>query len=263
MKKQFNSGECAYTLSGKGPAVMLIHGLCESGAVWKEHAQYLSASYRVLVPDIPGYGESAPFKDAAFSLENIAKTLFAVADAEQMDQFTIIGHSMGGYAALAMAEAQPQRINGISLFHSTSLSDSPEKQNGRERTVKILRQNRDLFFREVFKNLFNAHRLEEFMPMVNTLIQESAGIETETVIQTLIALRDRKNRFEWLTQYGGKKSYFIGRFDNVLPAEELINEAIAAGADYLVSETSGHMAFFESPEEVKQYLNQFLNSVYG
>ena len=107
------------------------------------------------------------------------------------------------------------------------------------------------------------HRLEEFMPMVNTLIQESAGIETETVIQTLIALRDRKNRFEWLKQYGGKKSYFIGRFDNVLPAEELINEAIAAGADYLVSETSGHMAFFESPEEVKQYLNQFLNSIYG
>lgn len=249
---------CAYSVTGNGPDVILLHGLCESGEIWHAHAQALSRQYRVLVPDLPGYGRSEPYPDGDFSLERMQKAVFAMADAEGMDTFSLAGHSMGGYTALAMLEAQPRRIERISLFHSTSRADSDEKKKGRDKSVKVLRQNRDLFFREVFKNLFNSERLEEFMPLIQHLYAQSAAIETETVVHTLFALRDRKDRFALLRDYAGPVSYFIGRHDNVLPAGELIREAEALGVPFHVSEISGHMGFYEAGEETAGYLEAFL-----
>ena len=252
--------ECAYAIYGKGPNVVLIHGLCDSGKAWETHAQALAPKYRVLVPDLPGYGHSQPFTDGDFSMEHLQRAVFALADAEKMDTFTVVGHSMGGYTALAMLEAQPKRLEGISLFHSTSHGDSEEKRNGRDRSVRVLRQNRSLFFREVFKNLFNSERLELFMPIVQRMYELSADIETDTVIHTLLALRDRKDRYELLNDFHGRISYFIGRHDNVFPADTLIREAQSLGAHYHVSEPSGHMGFYEDPKATEEYLHAFLGN---
>ena len=74
MKKHFITElgiECAYRLYGEGPDVILIHGLCDSGLAWDNHAQLLAAKYRVLIPDLPGYGHSQPFADKNFSPEHL------------------------------------------------------------------------------------------------------------------------------------------------------------------------------------------------
>jgi pimeloyl-ACP methyl ester carboxylesterase len=250
--------ECAYTIGGEGPNVILLHGLCESKKVWQNHAKLLSSEYRVLVPDLPGYGDSQPFSDGDFSLERMQKAVFAIADAEQFDRFSIVGHSMGGYTALAMLETQIKRIKGLSLFHSTSHADSDEKKKGRDKSIKVLQQNRDLFFREVFKNLFNSEKLTEYMPLVLAMYQDSAQIETETVTGTLLALRDRKDRFDLLNNFYGHISYFIGEKDNVLPVDDLVEEAEKLVVEFYVSEDSGHMGFYEVPDEVTEYLFNFL-----
>jgi len=250
--------ECSYAVSGSGPNVILIHGLCDSGQAWATHAALLSEKYTVLVPDLPGFGQSQPFADGNFALERMQQAVFAMADAEAMQHFSVVGHSMGGYTAMAMLEEQPQRVDSVCLFHSTSHGDTDEKKNGRDRTIRVLRKNRDLFFREVFKNLFNAERLSQFMPVVNDMYRASAGIETETVAGTLLALRDRKDRYEILKAYRGPVSYFIGRHDNVFDAQGLIGEAESLGVDYHVSEISGHMGFYEDPEVVGEYLFRFL-----
>lgn len=249
---------CAYVIIGNGPNVMLIHGLCESNEVWAEHAESLSDDYRVLLPDLPGFGKSEPFADGNFDLERVQKVVFAMADAEGFDTFSVVGHSMGGYTALAMLEAQAKRLKGISMFHSTAHADSDEKKKGRDKSIKVLNQNRDLFFREVFKNLFNSERLTEFMPLVQELYEASKNIETETVTGTLKALRNRKDRLALLNKFYGHISYFIGRHDNVLPADDLIEEAESLVVDYYLAETSGHMGFYEAPEEVDDYLFAFL-----
>lgn len=162
---------------------------------------------------------------------------------------------------MAMAEEQPERIRALSLFHSTTRSDSDEKRNARERSVKVFLQNRELFFREFFKNLFHTGRLEEFMPRINELLNDSASIATETVKGTLLALRDRKDRFELTKHFNGRLSYFIGRHDNVLPAEALKAEAEALSAHIHISENAGHMGFYECPEETAEYLFRFLKEL--
>lgn len=250
--------ECAYRVYGNGPNVVLIHGLCDSGEAWEKQAPILARRYRVLIPDLPGYGHSQPFTDANFALENLQQAVFAMADAEGMDTFALIGHSMGGYTALAMLEAQPERIQALCLFHSTSRGDTDEKKKGRDKSIRVLHKNRDLFFREVFKNLFSEERLQQFMPIVQHMYEQSARIATETVVNTLLALRDRKDRYPLLQQAKIPVSYLIGRHDNVLPADTLIPEAESLGVPYHVSEISGHMAFHESPNEVEKYLLDFL-----
>lgn len=252
--------DCAYRVYGSGPDVILIHGLCDSGEAWEKLVPGLARHCRVLIPDLPGYGHSQPFTDNNFALENLQQAVFALADTEGMDRFTVIGHSMGGYTALAMLEAQPERIQALCLFHSTSRGDTDEKKKGRDKSIRVLHKNRDLFFREVFKNLFNEARLEQFMPIVRHMYEQSARIATDTVVNTLLALRDRKDRYALLQKAGIPVSYFIGRHDNVLPADTLIAEAESLGVPYHVSEISGHMAFHESPNEAENYLLTFLEN---
>ncbi len=249
----------SYTIMGEGKPVMLVHGLCESGKIWTEHGRILAPHFKIIIPDLPGYGESSPFPDGNFALEKIGKVLFDLADKEGIEEFSLIGHSMGGYTGLAMVEEQPERIKALSLFHSTARADSDEKKKARERTVKVFLQNRELFFRELFKNLFHTGRLEEFMPRVNELMKDSGSISDATVKGTLLALRDRKDRFDMLKHFRGSLSYFIGRYDNVLPSAASEEEAKLLDAHMHVSEHAGHMGFYECPEETAAYLLEFLN----
>jgi pimeloyl-ACP methyl ester carboxylesterase len=266
MKKQIFLPEFGnhlnYSVLGKGKPVMLLHGLCEDRKIWQYHGNILAENYRVIIPDLPGYGESAPFLDADFSLEKISDVLFFLADQAGMDSFAVVGHSMGGYTGLAMAQKHPERIQSLCLFHSTARADSEEKKKNRERAVKVFIQNRELFFRELFKNLFHTERLDEFIPQIHQLLQDSKKIEDNTLKGTLIALRDRKDRIEFLKTYPGHLSYFIGRHDNVLPAKGLIEEAELLDAHIHVSEQSGHMGFYESPQETAKYLSEFLEQTF-
>lgn len=254
--------DISYTLLGQGKPVMLLHGLCEDRKIWVNHGTFLAENHLVIIPDLPGYGASAPFTDADFSLEKMSDALFALADQEELNSFAVVGHSMGGYTGLAMAEKSPERIKALSLFHSTARADSDEKKKNRERSVNIFRQNRELFFRELFRNLFHSERLDEFLPQVNQLLQDSKHITENTFKSTLLALRDRKDRFDFLKNYQGHLSYFIGRYDNILPSEELTEEARGIGAHLHISETSGHMGFYESREETTKYLFQFLEQTF-
>lgn len=253
--------ELSYRVVGEGPKLLLIHGLCESGEIWEYHANRLASRFQILIPDLPGYGFSAPFHDNDFSLEKMQAAVFEMADAEEFEQFAVIGHSMGGYTALAMLEAQAHRISAISLFHSTAHDDTEEKKKGRNKSVRVLEQNRDLFFREVFKNLYNSERLSEFLPLAEKQYQASKQIETRTVTATLLALRDRKDRLNLLENATIPVSYFIGKHDNVLPYADLLYEAQQIGVPYHISEHSGHMGFYEEPDEVEKYLTQFMDTV--
>lgn len=250
--------KCVYSVMGKGNPVMLIHGFCESSAVWREQASLLSQDFLVISVDIPGYGESEPFSDEQFSTERVSEVLFAVADAENITHFSIVGHSLGGYIAAAMLEQNPERIERVVMFHSTSRSDNPEKRKNRDKTVRIVSQNRQLFFREMIKNLFNSKRLHLFSEQMENLYQQAESIKTQSIVAALIGMRDRKDRFEVLSQSDTRIFYFIGREDNLLPAEALIAEAQDLGAEYFVSENSGHMGFFEASEETAQCLKSFL-----
>ena len=136
MDKQFSfqDKKIFYSVSGSGNPVMLIHGFGEDGTVWKNQVQHLENNYCVIVPDLPGSGKSELVDD--MSMEGMAACLKGLIDQEISDNaslkngISIIGHSMGGYITLALAEKYKELVNGFGLFHSSAFADSDEKKRG-------------------------------------------------------------------------------------------------------------------------------------
>ncbi len=141
---------------GAGRNVVLIHGFCETHKVWLGVARQLAPTYRVLMPDLPGFGATALLA-GSFSIEEAARHLLNRLVAEGADTMVIAGHSLGGYVALAMARLEPKRIKGLALVHSTALPDTVERKNNRNRVIDLIEQHGpEPFIRSFFQNLFAA-----------------------------------------------------------------------------------------------------------
>jgi len=89
--------------SGEGEVVLLLHGFCEDGGIWENIEKEISQFKRVISPDLPGFGRSAPFS-RPFSIEDMATYLINWLTESEVDMFIPIGHSLGGYIALAMVD---------------------------------------------------------------------------------------------------------------------------------------------------------------
>jgi pimeloyl-ACP methyl ester carboxylesterase len=112
-----------FTDTGKGRVVVLLHGFLGSKQIWKKTAENLARSYRVISIDLPGHGQS-PCYGYVHSMELMAKCVKAVMDSLRLKRYVIVGHSMGGYAALAFADLFPDNLRGLCLFHSTAYPES-------------------------------------------------------------------------------------------------------------------------------------------
>src|SRR5882724_4708958 len=120
-----------YSISGQGLPVVLIHGFAEDSRVWVHQQSALQKHYRLIIPDLPGAGQSA--LTDTFSMELAADCIRQILVKENITRTILIGHSMGGYIVLAFAEKYPESLAAFGLCHSTAYPDSPEKKTGRQR----------------------------------------------------------------------------------------------------------------------------------
>ncbi len=100
-----------YEASGNGPALLLLHGLYGSGNNWRRYARRWSAHYRVLLPDLRNHGRSPHSEHMDYPA--MAADLLRVLEREGMDRVTVLGHSMGGKVAMAMALTAPRQVDGL------------------------------------------------------------------------------------------------------------------------------------------------------
>src|SRR4029077_15381242 len=89
-----------YRIYGEGYPVILLHGFAEDGAIWQIQTNWLKKKYKVIVPDIPDSGKSA-FNDHFKTIADFAEIIKTLLIAEEHGDCILIGHSMGGYIALA------------------------------------------------------------------------------------------------------------------------------------------------------------------
>src|SRR6476619_401141 len=92
-----------YRIDGEGEPVILIHGFAEDGDVWEGLTAELRKEYKVIVPDLHGSGRSTGNMENV-SMESMAGHINLILEKEKIDSCFMIGHSMGGYIALAFAE---------------------------------------------------------------------------------------------------------------------------------------------------------------
>ncbi|WP_238785047.1 alpha/beta fold hydrolase [Blattabacterium cuenoti] len=119
-----------FKTKGKGIPVVLLHGFMESLEIWNYVYDNISKKYKIISIDLPGHGKSIfPLKEnTVFTMEKTAEIVKKILEKENIQKAVFVGHSMGGYVALAIAEKYPEIFLGLCLLHSTTKSDTFEKK---------------------------------------------------------------------------------------------------------------------------------------
>ncbi len=250
----------AYTEKGKGSVVVLLHGFCESKEIWKDFTDELSKYFRVIALDLGGFGESANALPVPCSMETMAEQVFQTLQNLQVSQAAFVGHSMGGYVALALAEKYPTMVKKLCLFHSTALSDSPEKKENRNKVIEFVQKvGVEAFISNFVKPLFYEDRWQELEQEIRFLEEIGKKTPMQTIVSVLAAMRDRTSRLDMLAKADFPVLYIIGKQDTAVVWESYQEQLQKIPyAQTLVLDNTGHMGMLERPQETLQALKNFL-----
>lgn len=130
-----------YFAGGEGPPLTLVHGLGGSAANWSELAPELARTRRLLVPELPGHGGSAPAA-AAPTLAPFADTVAAVLDQEEALPAPVVGHSLGGTVALRLALRRPEAVSGLVIASAAGITSTSDQARRALMIVGMLKPGR-------------------------------------------------------------------------------------------------------------------------
>ncbi len=111
----------SYKQVGEGEPIVFVHGLSGSTYWWRRNIPHLAAHYRLYLVDLPGFG-SMRRQRRHFHLETSAAWLAAWTQVVKLDSFYLVGHSMGGYVAMALAALHPERVKRLILVSCVSVA---------------------------------------------------------------------------------------------------------------------------------------------
>jgi pimeloyl-ACP methyl ester carboxylesterase len=247
----------SYSDTGQGPAVVLIHGYCESQEIWKPFAEALSGSCRVICLDVPGFGAS-PLDSEETSMEYYADQVHETLMALNIHTCVMAGHSLGGYIMLAFEERFSECLNGMVLFHSSAFPDSEEKKADRNKTIEFIKKNGSKAFAQVLiPTLFTPANLNLFKDTVSELIRIAGNTVAKGIIAATKAMRDRQDRTKILAGAQKPVLFVIGKEDKAVPLEASLKQCHlpAESIAYFLSDTA-HMGMIEKfPETLGIFMD--------
>jgi pimeloyl-ACP methyl ester carboxylesterase len=237
--------------------LVLLHGFCEDARVWQPLLPGLEG-LPLLRIDLPGFGQSA-LPTGGVGMQAHAEAVEAVLNAEDVERAVVLGHSMGGYAALAFAARWPERVAGLSLLHSHPLPDSPERVEARQRGIEMLRQGkRDLYVAQLFAGLFAPAFAAERPDIVAQLTHWGKAQSPEAIIAALEAMIGRSDQQHSLRSLPCPLQVIAGAEDALMPpAVALRAAALASLADAHLLPGVGHMGMWEAPDLVARLVRGF------
>lgn len=237
---------------------MLIHGFCESHRLWDHFRHELSGEFRVICPDLPGFGSSALF-DENLTLSSVAEHLADWLLSLGIARCVLIGHSLGGYIALELARSRPELLAGLGLFNSSAFADSSEKKENRNKLIDfIAREGVEPFIRTFVPSLFFPDRADEHRDIIEGQKREGNSTPARTVMAYAAAMRDRPDGMDVLRAHAGKTLLIAGEHDQNVPFEKSgqMAELLPPGRAHILPGTA-HMAMFEQPQRSLQIVHAF------
>ncbi len=241
--------------------IVLLHGYLESMLVWDDFVPLLYKHVRVVTLDLPGHGISV-VDGECHSMEFLADTVAAGIRALGIDRCTVVGHSMGGYVALALCERHPDLLDGLVLLSSTPNADTPEKQENRRREIEIVKSGRkELLARVAPAAGFAEENRTRLHDAIEDLTEQVYVTEDAGIVALLNGMIARKDRNELLRTTRVPVLFVLGRKDGYIPAEtaeRMVAEHPEAQVAWL--EHSGHMGFLEEPETTAEALLRFVGA---
>ena len=263
MKAVIGGVNLAYDDTGGGPAVVLLHGFPFNRRLWRPQALALAAAgYRVVTPDLRGFGESA-LGDGIAGIGTFATDLLGLLDYLGIGRAVIGGMSMGGYAVLEFLARSPQRCAAALLVVTRAAGDDAA---GRERrtalAAQVLREGAAPVAAAFESVLFDLDT-PTLRPDLLTRVREwMLATPPETLAAALQAMHDRADFRSRLTEFTCPALVLGAAGDRTIPAVESRQLAAALPAAALrIFPKGGHLVNLEQPEAVNATILEFLRGL--
>lgn len=245
-----------FTSTGKGSAVVLLHGFLENSSMWTEITEVLSKKHRVICIDLLGHGETENH-GYIHTMENQAEMVKAVLNHLRLRKYILVGHSMGGYIALAFVKLFPFNIKGICLMNSTALPDSEEKKLNRDRAIEAVKQHHKTFVKIAIPMLFSEKNRTAFSSEIKQITLEALRISPQGIIAALEGMKIRRDLTSIYKTSNFPIQLIIGKQDPALEYSTLINQTKNTKVQ-IVEFPDGHMSHIENKEAL---LNAFASFI--
>jgi pimeloyl-ACP methyl ester carboxylesterase len=255
----YKNTKISYSNSGKGTAVVLLHGFLENKTMWDAYVSELSKRNRIITIDLLGHGKTESLGYIQTMEEN-ADVVHEVISKLRIRKAILVGHSMGGYVALAFAELYPENMKGLVLLNSTSKEDSPERKKNRDRAIKAVKQDYETFIRLSIANLFSEDNQEILSNEIEEVKIQALQTPLQGIVASLEGMKIRKDREFLLHTTTYPKLLILGKKDPVLNYEENLEQIKGTDVE-LVTFPDGHMSSIENQVELITVLAGFFKRI--
>ena len=239
--------------------IVLLHGYLESMLVWEDFIPLLYKQARVVTLDLPGHGISVVTGEC-HTMEYLADVVAEAMTTLGVERFTVVGHSMGGYVALALAERHASRLEGVVLLSSTPNPDTEEKRENRRREISLVKSGKkDMLARVAPAAGFAESNRKRLKDYIDDLTEQVHVTEDEGIVTLLNGMIERKEQNQMLQTSAIRQLFILGRKDGYIVPE--VAEQMVANhpqAEVVWLDESGHMGFIEEPERTAEALLNFI-----
>ena len=244
---------------GSGPPLILIHGFCETHEIWSEFVKPLTSKFSVLTPDLPGFGKS-DILPGFFTIDQVADEVAHWITEVGIPPAAVIGHSLGGYITLSVAERYPHLLKGFGLFHSTAFADSQEKKESRNKVMDFVSKHGVPPFLSTFvPGLF----FDKLNPAMKTVHGIASQTKEMTLLRYTSAMRDRLDRSSVLRENEFSKLLIAGVEDALVPIQVSREMAqMSQKSSFFELPKVAHMGFFEAKTECQLIITRFTEGLF-
>lgn len=246
---QVNDIRLGYERRGTGAPLVLLHGFPLDHHLWDDVAPLLEDTFDLILPDLRGFGGSSTV-DSFYTMEDMASDIAALLDQLGIQRAAIVGHSMGGYVALAFARLYPKRVTGLGLVSSQVLADPPDRKEGRYKSAaEVADKGIGSVVAAMTPKFTSNARLQEIARQSMERQQPAA------YIGALKAMAERVDSTPLLSSFNFPVVLVHGDADSLIPVDRAREVKAAIPTAHLVEISgAGHVPMIESPEKTAEAL---------
>lgn len=251
----FKGSKIHYSVQGGGEKVplVLLHGFLEDSEIWGGIVKELQNERQVICIDLPGHGRSEGVAKV-HTMKLMADAVMEVVKDLELQKISIAGHSMGGYVSLEFLKNFPMILRSVMLINSTPLEDSVEKREIRERSVKLVGQNKEAYVRMAISNLYSESSKVKFASEIEDLKSRALKMKSKNIQAALEGMKIRTNYLEVLKGFSGQKIIAASEEDPILEINDL--ERLSRGCDCEFHRLrNGHNSYMEDADNLTKIMH--------
>ncbi|MEZ5316063.1 MAG: alpha/beta fold hydrolase [Vicinamibacterales bacterium] len=242
-----------YLESGSGRPLVLLHAFPLSADQWFGQLQRVPPGWRAVAPDLRGFrGGSVAYEDPGLdglTIDDYARDVLEFMTHVEADRSVVLGLSMGGYVALALARRAPRRIAGLILADTRPGADSPEGRAGRDALVDVARREGvGAVARQLVPRLVGETTRRDQPELLDVLTGAVQLNTVEAIVAASLAMKDRPDQTGWLPSIAVPTTIVCGEEDTLTPmAESEAMQRAIPGARLVRIPGAGHLSNLEAP----------------